>query len=267
MAENYLINGDFRINQRNEKSYDVFNKHSVDRWHVGGHCKVEVNDDGTVTVTNLSAKEGSYTTFTNILEEDISGVPVVASVCFGNGVVVSGKAVAEKKFNFIEVPYKNARLKVYWSNNIPRYAVTVYVCGPKQSVTIKWVKLEFGHEMTPFYPKATVREMNDCLRYYQVFKPEDNGIICSLVATEKDRLEGVIPKYVPMRHNGIAGFKGELFAVLGKNRIKLENVELLTTQSAIQLKCSAKGVKKGCSYLLKGDKDAQIFVDAELRHE
>ena len=155
--ENQVINGNFAINQRGQTTYnnDTWtNAYTVDRW-MSAKSKVDVNSNGTVTITSLSTN-GSSVWFKQLLEKTIEGACTLSCEVTS----VTGDVYLFSQANGIKV--KQGINKITLSD----LKQASFELKQGASVTLKWVKLEQGTVATSFVSPNQAEELVKCRRYY-----------------------------------------------------------------------------------------------------
>lgn len=156
--ENQVINGNFAINQRGQTTYnnDTWtNAYTVDRW-MSAKSKVDVNSNGTVTITSLSTN-GSSVWFKQLLEKTIEGACTLSC----EATSVTGDVYLFSQAKGIKV--KQGINKITLSD----LKQASFELKQGASVTLKWVKLEQGSVATPFIAPNLADELMKCERYYE----------------------------------------------------------------------------------------------------
>lgn len=156
--ENQVINGNFAINQRGKTTYnnDTWtNAYTVDRW-MSAKSKVDVNSNGTVTITSLSTN-GSSVWFKQLLENTIEGACTLS--CEATSVTGDVYLFSQAK----GIKLKQGINKITLSD----LKQASFELKQGASVTLKWVKLEQGSIATSFVEPNISDELDKCLRYYE----------------------------------------------------------------------------------------------------
>lgn len=157
--ENQVINGNFAINQRGQTTYnnDTWtNAYTVDRW-MSAKSKVDVNSNGTVTITSLSTN-GSSVWFKQLLEKTIEGACTLSC----EATSVTGDVYLFSQAKGIKV--KQGINKITLSD----LKQASFELKQGAIVTLKWVKLEQGTLATPFVAPNMAEELVKCARFLQV---------------------------------------------------------------------------------------------------
>lgn len=155
--ENQVINGNFAINQRVKTTYnnDTWtNAYTVDRW-MSAKSKVDVNSNGTVTITSLSTN-GSSVWFKQLLEKTIEGACTLSC----EATSVTGDVYLFSQAKGIKV--KQGINKITLSD----LKQASFELKQGASVTLKWVKLEQGSISTPFVTPNMAEELMKCKRFF-----------------------------------------------------------------------------------------------------
>ena len=158
--ENQVINGNFAINQRGQTTYnnDTWtNAYTVDRW-MSAKSKVDVNSNGTVTITSLSTN-GSSVWFKQLLEKTIEGACTLSC----EATSVTGDVYLFSQAKGIKV--KQGINKITLSD----LKQASFELKQGASITLKWIKLEQGSIATPFVAPNPTDELMKCQRYYKAF--------------------------------------------------------------------------------------------------
>ena len=155
--ENQVINGNFAINQRGQTTYnnDTWtNAYTVDRW-MSAKSKVDVNSNGTVTITSLSTN-GSSVWFKQLLENTIEGACTLSC----EATSVTGDVYLFSQAKGIKV--KQGINKITLSD----LKQASFELKQGASITLKWVKLEQGKVATPFIAPNYAEELLKCERFF-----------------------------------------------------------------------------------------------------
>lgn len=161
---NLLINPNFKINQRGQSTYSISPRsgYTVDRWKLWNGT-VTVNSDNTITYKNVS---GQASVLNQPLENPCNEeciLSIYITSITGVGYIygsdssdkVAGIITLTKGLNFIQ-------LSSCASVNIKLVTDTVAQC----SITIKYVKLEKGTNVTQFIEPDPITELLKCQRFY-----------------------------------------------------------------------------------------------------
>ena len=158
---NFLINPDFKINQRGNSTYTTSSESSiytVDRWMLA-RGKATVNSDGTVTVTATGGTTNKEGYFQQRLENAISGAYTVSMEV----VSISGtvRIAIDGEWKTV-TSGKNVFQGINSSNNFDSVGLQLAVGA---IITLKWVKLEQGTVATQFVAPNPSEELEKCLRF------------------------------------------------------------------------------------------------------
>lgn len=159
--ENQVINGNFAINQRGKTTYnnDTWtNAYTVDRW-MSAKSKVDVNSNGTVTITSLSTN-GSSVWFKQLLENTIEGACTLSC----EATSVTGDVYLFSQAKGIKV--KQGINKITLSD----LKQASFELKQGAIITLKWVKLEQGSNATPFVATNQAYELVKCQRFFEYIK-------------------------------------------------------------------------------------------------
>ncbi len=171
-GENFLINPDFKINQRGKTNYSN-NDYGVDRWKSNG-VSYAAKDSGTVEITSL----GAWSYLCQIIEDYASfrGKTVTLSVKFKNFSYATGvPSIAIR--DGVNTPTVSvlddgiATLTTKISDNATQlYVYALYNNSNTISdvdTIIEWTKLEIGGAATGFIPPDSAVELLKCQRFFQ----------------------------------------------------------------------------------------------------
>lgn len=169
---NFLINGDFRVNQRGESVYNLTGtKYTVDRWLGFSGLEVSVVSNGGVIVENTNSSGGGW--FQQKFEENFEvfkdkTITISAKV---GGKLYSGTATIPEsepavQTNIIDVLLEdNNHLRLTYLTN-GQIVFNFYV-NAGTTLEIEYAKLEFATSATDFEPRPYAEELAKCQRYYE----------------------------------------------------------------------------------------------------
>lgn len=170
---NLLDNTNFfnPINQRNQTSYsntDAAPKYSIDRWQVlGGTFDVQAR---TYTSNSTLGPYGNqFRQYIPLGDISIGDTITVSSVVnntkyvFTTTVPQYGVAVTNAPF-LLETTWGGFKIITREEQHAVLLTMVVNV---SQSITVDWIKMEFGSFATPYVAKGYNEELTACLRYYQ----------------------------------------------------------------------------------------------------
>lgn len=170
---NFLINGDFRVNQRGESVYNLTGtKYTVDRWLGFSGLEVSVVSNGGVIVENTNSSGGGW--FQQKFEENFEvfkGKTITISAKVG-GKLYSGTATIPEsepavQTNIIDVLLEdNNHLRLTYLTN-GQIVFNFYV-NAGTTLEIEYAKLEFATSATAFEPRPYAEELAKCQRYYEL---------------------------------------------------------------------------------------------------
>ena len=175
---NLLINGDFRIWQRGESSYETVNGYVADRWYhwdvvIKSMEKISTGARWTTTGTNwlIQCIEGNFLIAKNYT------LSVRAKVTSGDGVVSMRVSANESPTSATNISNKSITL----TSTMQTYTLTVNNVSTSKFLTvslltqtanvieIEYIKLEEGTIATPNIPRLYAEELSLCQRYYEKF--------------------------------------------------------------------------------------------------
>lgn len=185
---NILINGDFKVNQREENSLSCTRNYFVDRWYFIGDeegMSCNLNDDGSISLTNNN-ETGSMYFFQSIeFPENYKNQIFTMSV---NVLNYSGLP----KFYIYDGTIKGEDIdktgisSITYSTDEEIQVFRASFCVPaNSSLTIRYVKLEQGNKLTNFVEKSYSAELLDCQRFYLNIKSVKNSKLGVGILTEK----------------------------------------------------------------------------------
>ena len=170
---NLLDNTNFfnLVNQRNQTRYDNTTnvvENSVDRWQVlGGTFNVATR---TYTSNDTLAGYGNqFRQYIPLGDISIGDTITVSSVInnikyvFTTTVPEYGTTVTNAPF-LLETTWGGFKMISQENRNATLLSLVVNV---SQSITVDWIKMEFGSFATPYVAKGYNEELTACLRYYQ----------------------------------------------------------------------------------------------------
>ena len=158
---NLLTNSDFRklVNQRGLTTYAASDDwtYCIDRWRTKG-LSVTVND-GSITVTNNGSSQGS-------IQQPIGYYFPTGKYTLSCKVVSCSGNVSMGATNTSNNPKLSVGVNSRTWDNVTIGSVAIAL-DANASVTLEWVKLEYGSVATPLVPRAYAEELALCQRYYE----------------------------------------------------------------------------------------------------
>lgn len=168
---NLLINGDFRINQRGQSSYNTAFKYTVDRWFIFDNgLVVTPNADGSITLQNTGSNFShllQYIENPSMLSDKL--VTFSMQITSINGIAFfSGYDGVNDLFrtNMQETGIFAETIRIPSNYNRNYLRVGIYL-PPNSSVTVKYIKFEIGSVATPNNPRPYAEELAMCQRYFR----------------------------------------------------------------------------------------------------
>lgn len=170
---NLLDNTNFfnPINQRNQTSYsntDAAPKYSIDRWQVlGGTFDVQTRT--YTSNSTLGIYGNQFRQYIPLESVSIGDTITVSSVIndtrqiFTTTIPQYGDTVADAPL-LLETTWGGFKMI---TREAERAALLTMVVNVSQSITVDWIKMEFGNFATPYVPKGYGAELAECLRYFQ----------------------------------------------------------------------------------------------------
>lgn len=176
---NLLINGDFRVNQRGQTTYDgSYRGYCVDRWFKNdGHTVTKGN--GYITFTRNTTEERKY--LLQLIEDyqNLLGKTITLSFKVRNGIVgkkymfglYNGSTLSATTGYYLggeEIITTTLTVPNNWNTvGVVLYPIEETTIGA--SVQIEYIKAELGAIATPFIPRLYAEELELCQRYYLNF--------------------------------------------------------------------------------------------------
>ena len=170
---NLLDNTNFfnPINQRNQTSYsntDAAPKYSIDRWQVlGGTFDVQTRTYTSNSTLGIYGNQfRQYVPLENVSIGDtitVSSVINDTRQIFTTTIPQYGDTVADAPF-LLETTWGGFKMI---TREAEHAALLTMVVNVSQSITVDWIKMEFGNFATPYVPKGYGAELAECLRYFQ----------------------------------------------------------------------------------------------------
>lgn len=170
---NLLDNTNFfnPINQRNQTSYsntDAAPKYSIDRWQVlGGTFDVQTRTYTSNSTLGIYGNQfRQYVPLENVSIGDtitVSSVINDTRQIFTTTIPQYGDTVADAPF-LLETTWGGFKMI---TREAEHAALLTMVVNVSQSITVDWIKMEFGSFATPYVAKGYNEELTACLRYYQ----------------------------------------------------------------------------------------------------
>lgn len=170
---NLLDNTNFfnPINQRNQTSYsntDAAPKYSIDRWQVlGGTFDVQTRTYTSNSTLGIYGNQfRQYIPLENVSIGDtitVSSVINDTRQIFTTTIPQYGDSVNGAPF-LLETTWGGFKMI---TREAEHAALLTMVVNVSQSITVDWIKMEFGNFATPYVPKGYGAELAECLRYFQ----------------------------------------------------------------------------------------------------
>lgn len=182
--QNLLVNGDFKINQRGQSSYEINNStwiYSIDLWRING-MKLQVNSDETITLTALN--EVNY--FQQIVENANyqTGDKLVLSLYIDGSIKVFNIQIGTTDYVDEKVSifasYNEEQKKIYLSLSLNQKS---------NSITLKWIRLNEGSIAYSHIEEDDATAMMRCLRY--LYKGQLTGVMYGNASTSDYWYSGV----------------------------------------------------------------------------
>lgn len=272
---NLLINGDFKINQREQNTYTCTkNEYTVDRW-LGASGLTVTKNTSSVTISNTNAS-GSVL-FQQKLEESFSSFAgktlclsakandslfyvsaVIPETQPSSATVLASKQIAEG----VSIQF------AYQSTNVLSVGVSV---SAGKTITLEHFKLEFGSLPTLFSARGYSEELALCQRFYQRITPSKSygtfgsGLVISVGDNNVATSNVLLYTLTKMRIEGTITFNGT-FQLLASN---FSSVTSLTKDgicgNAIILCCVGGVFTKGSAIVLRANgANTYIEINAEI---
>lgn len=160
---NYLLNPNFKINQREETSYAYSSsiKYSVDRW------RLTTSSSSTAT-QDVNTLEWTFTgTFEQVIEnyQDFKGLKVTGTLNW-SAFSGTGSLIIYDGVNSSNVSLDSSKTQAILTHTVNANATTLIFRVTATSITLTSAKLEKGENSTPILPRANGEELKLCQRYF-----------------------------------------------------------------------------------------------------
>lgn len=273
---NFLINGDFRVNQRGEGVYNLTGtKYTVDRWLGFSGLEVSVVSNGGVIVENTNSSGGGW--FQQKFEENFEvfkdkTITISAKV---GGKLYSGTATIPEsepavQTNIIDVLLEdNNHLRLTYLTN-GQIVFNFYV-NAGTTLEIEYAKLEFATSATAFELRPYAEELAKCQRYYQKITGSSTyQAIGTGLATTTTRGDILIPTPVYLRTKPTLTTNGSFRIYFGSssttnNNFSIANDGYSTNGMYVSCNLTATTYAVGSALLLRVEESgANISLDAEI---
>ncbi len=194
---NLLINGDFKINQREQDVYILeSSEYSVDRFStINRATNIELTDKGVLV--KPAHDWGCFGQFISMDELNLKGKTLTASISLYD---VKSQIPSESLFRAYYVKDGQHMMNVINTQTLARinytepgvYHITftvpedaAFLCiyahvkqetddGSDTYFGVEWMKLEYGEVATPFIHKSKGEELLECQRYFQKIVTTNN---------------------------------------------------------------------------------------------
>lgn len=271
---NLLLNGDFKINQRGQISYNGSNVYSVDRWLL----------TGATSSFNAETKQfktsTQYGSFRQIVEDytNYAGKTVTLSckISTFNSVgddfylaIADGSQTKQVKVSSSGITSVTATI----SGNPTRLICMLYKTGATGNLveaTIEYMKLELGEVATNFSSRVYAEEFALCQRYFQVLtntSPYSIYWTCWFNGGTTNA-DGLLPIPVTMRTKPTMKMKGSFIVV--KKTGGTYNISSVLVHSIydnqLLIRCVSSGGSQGeeCIVQANNDNSTSVEFDAEI---
>lgn len=203
---NLLDNTNFfnPINQRNQTSYsntDAAPKYSIDRWQVlGGTFDVQTR---TYTSNSTLGIYGNQFRQYIPLENVSIGDTITVSSVINDTRQIFTTTIPQYKDTVADAPFL---LETTWggfkmiTRKAEYAALLTMVVNVSQSITVDWIKMEFGNFATPYVPKGYGAELAECQRYFKRvgnrgfrgWATNETNVVCCLTLATQMRVNPTI---------------------------------------------------------------------------
>ena len=296
---NYLINGNFQINQRGKNEYIDCFKYTVDRWKLynsnkngeasgkmiikNGYITLEGIEDNTKQLyINQIIENCKFQNNKVTFSCDIS----IDNYISGNVFIQIGKRNGSFSYKLIK-PVNNEWHRYSCTFEVPDdgdlfVAIGTYygeeednrdyiLLNNESKINIRNCKVEIGDTPTPFIPKSFYEELAICQKYYQILNPF-SFIIDGYITNGDTRTSIMFNK---MRSNPTASLKLqnetlELCGILGESQITNVNVPIngvMANGESIRFNLDYTKLKDnqtGNWFVGSGISDLTIVLDSEI---
>lgn len=273
---NFLINGDFRVNQRGQSTYSLTaNNYTVDRWLGFSGLNVSVNSNGGVVIQNTNSSGGGW--FQQKFEEKFEvfkGKTITISAKV-DGKIYSGTATISEseptvQTNIIDVLLEdNNHLRLTYLTN-GQMTFNFYV-NAGTTLEIEYAKLEFASSASPFAPKSYAEELAKCQRYYQKITGSSTyQAIGTGLATTTTRGDILIPTPVYLRTRPTLSANGSFRIYFGSssttnNNFSISNDGYSTNGMYVSCNLTSTTYAVGSALILRIEESgANIALDSEI---
>ena len=178
---NLLINGDFKINQRGQTTYEYGSSggYCFDRWFCGAYQTLSKNVDGSINHKKAGSSVNRWfiqwiEDYSYLLDKTITISMKVKNAVKGRKYklgVYDGLEVVGENQTFLNDGEQEVFATVHVPKTFTKVGVIVYpqqdILQEDTSIDIEWVKAELGEVATKFVPKTTAEELALCQRFFQ----------------------------------------------------------------------------------------------------
>ena len=267
---NILINPDFKINQRNIKSYISVGEtqpetYLCDRWKLvtdGSGVAFTQNEDNSVTIQNNTDEIANFRQeILGEISENLKGKYVSISFT-ANGAYYSSTQKCPAEFNnstgiagIYETMPNGFGASLYYNSDTGNFVFDIEVY-PTYTVTIKNAKMEIGRFATPILTPNYADELIKCQHYYQELQVSETVLVLSTSPTI------YIPTIVTMRDSyTLVVTAARLSSINGNIDVILSPVRKHYNAISVKLSTSDGTTIPKDTYLLS---TGTIKVEAEL---
>lgn len=279
---NLLINGDFKINQRGQTTYECGSSggYCFDRWFCGAYQTLSKNVDGSINHKKSGSNINRWflqwiEDYSYLLDKTITISMKVKNAVKGRkyklGVYDGLEVVGENQI-FLNDGEQEVFATVHIPKTFTKVGVIVYpqqdVLQEDTSIDIEWVKAELGEVATKFVPRTTAEEIALCQRYFVSFGSNSGGAYRGFLNTSNYNSESATGVAVlSMRIQPSISTSGKISILDSSGYHQVTKVSIATgSTNSVVLSFKAAGLVSGNGSVLQSENDASanIFLDAEI---
>lgn len=266
---NLFINGDFKINQRGLKAYSNYG-YTIDRWLLMGNeqASLVVNEDNTITLTNNSNQDCYFVQYVEH-SEIMFNRKVTLSMKYSSNNFTGSFTGYNGNQNIFGKVISFENTFVSETATIPSdgdYLKIGVLVPSNQSITIEFMKLEFGEIFTEYNPRLYAEEFNLCQRYYFSLGKANEYIAVGIGQFNTGNTIFCSGLYsIQMRIAPTTKLTGILKIRSGNLYLDSTNVSNFGSEKTFQLSITTSGTQTAgyaCDLFL--DKGAYLTFDAEI---
>lgn len=272
---NFLINGDFRVNQRGLTTYSSgSNKYCVDRWLINANTSASVVDNGILVTSNAN---GTLNQYVELPYETLAGKYVTISINI-SGVVYGATALvpSTKPTSTLNIINKQMNVnggtsyfKLDYDTSKNCFRVYYYM-NTATTYEIRYIKFEIGSIATPNTPRPYAEELALCQRYFIKYKVSSNygSLFDGITASSLTQFRLWFELPTSMRISPTVKRVGNMQVVGSAGSVDITgmNSAILTQNRLLMLLSTTNNLSAWTNYYLQADNDAtaSFEIDAEI---